>query len=89
MIYKWGNKAAAEGQKITVEVTTEEKEAVIARVCPVCKRLYSARPAISRLDNETEICQDCGTMEALQAAGIPEESQKEILAAIQERRAAE
>lgn len=85
MIYK-GNKAAAEGQKITVEVTTEEKEAVKARICPVCKRLYSEHPAISRLDNETEICPDCGTMEALQAAGIPEESQKEILAAINERR---
>lgn len=54
--------------------------------CPKCGREYSEHPAISRLDNETEICPDCGTMEALQAAGIPEESQKEILAAIEERR---
>lgn len=55
-------------------------------ICPKCGREYSERPALSRTDNRTEICPDCGTMEALQAAGIPEESQKEILAAIEERR---
>lgn len=56
-------------------------------ICPKCGREYSERPALSRTDSKTEICPDCGTMEALQAAGIPEESQKEILAAIHERRA--
>ena len=63
-----------------------KKEGENMRKCPKCGREYSEHPAISRLDNETEICPDCGTMEALQAAGIPEESQKEILAAIEERR---
>lgn len=36
------------------------------RVCPVCGREYSDYPAISRRDNVTEICPDCGVMEALE-----------------------
>ena len=33
--------------------------------CPKCKRTYRGEPALSRRDNETEICSDCGTSEAL------------------------
>lgn len=36
------------------------------RVCPVCKNTYIAYPAISRKDNETEICPICGLTEALE-----------------------
>ena len=33
--------------------------------CPICKRNYEAGThAISRVDNETEICSACGTNEA-------------------------
>ena len=35
------------------------------RKCPRCKRMYRGYPALSRRDNETEICSDCGTAEAL------------------------
>lgn len=35
------------------------------RVCPECGRSYSAYPAISRKDNSTEICPNCGLAEAL------------------------
>lgn len=35
------------------------------RKCPKCNRLYSDYPAISRRDNKTEICSECGTKEAL------------------------
>ena len=35
------------------------------RTCPVCGVKYSEYPAISRKDNKTEICQDCGQDEAL------------------------
>ena len=35
------------------------------RICPSCGREYSECPAISRKDNETLICADCGTKEAL------------------------
>ena len=39
------------------------------RVCPIGGRRYTARPALSRADNATDICPDCGMMEAL--ASIP------------------
>lgn len=37
------------------------------RICPVCGRPYDEYPALSRKDNKTEICPDCGTAEALEA----------------------
>lgn len=38
-----------------------------ARICPVCGRAYTEPPALSRRDNTTDICPDCGVMEALAA----------------------
>lgn len=35
-------------------------------ICPRCGKCYTDLPAISRTDNETEICPDCGTEEAMQ-----------------------
>jgi hypothetical protein len=35
------------------------------RVCPRCNVRYTEYPAISRRDNDTEICGYCGTEEAL------------------------
>lgn len=37
-----------------------------ARTCPRCGKLYTEPPAISRDDNETELCPMCGTTEALE-----------------------
>jgi len=37
------------------------------RVCPVCGKKYDGYPALSRKDNRTEICPDCGVVEALSA----------------------
>lgn len=34
-------------------------------VCPRCHKEYSSYPAISRKDNKTKICPDCGTQEAM------------------------
>lgn len=36
------------------------------RTCPKCGGEYTEHPALSRTDNETEICPDCGTREALE-----------------------
>lgn len=36
-----------------------------ARVCPVCGKTYTDYPALSRRDNKTEICPQCGINEAL------------------------
>lgn len=53
-----------------------------ARVCPKCGKTYTARPAISRFDNQMEICPLCGTREALDIAGVADETKTEIIAAI-------
>ena len=34
-------------------------------ICPLCHKEYSQYPAISRKDNKTKICPDCGIREAL------------------------
>jgi IS605 OrfB family transposase len=33
--------------------------------CPKCGKEFTEYPALSRVDNETEICPECGVMEAL------------------------
>ena len=48
-------------------------------ICPICGGEYSAPPALSRRDNKTRICPDCGTREALQAAGANEQTISAIL----------
>lgn len=53
--------------------------------CPVCGREYSEPSALSRTDNKTEICPECGIREALQAAGIDQEKQNEIIQMIREK----
>lgn len=35
--------------------------------CPICKKEIVGYPALSRVDNKTEICSNCGQIEALQA----------------------
>ena len=51
-------------------------------VCPKCGTVYHDRPAISREDNNTLICPDCGTREALMTLGIDPEEQEQIIQAI-------
>ena len=38
-----------------------------AKICPRCKNYIIGHPALSRVDNRTEICSDCGLLEALEA----------------------
>lgn len=40
------------------------------KVCPICKKEYSGYPALSRMDNKSEICPLCGIREALDASGV-------------------
>ena len=49
------------------------------RICPKCGQRYTEHPALSRVDNETLICPDCGTREALATLGIEEKEQEKIL----------
>lgn len=41
-------------------------EAFAVRICPTCNGILEGHPALSRRDNETEICNDCGVREALE-----------------------
>lgn len=56
--------------------------AIRAAVCPLCGKAYFDRPALSRLDNETLICPDCGTRQALQSIGVSAEEQEQIIETI-------
>ena len=49
------------------------------RVCPLCGQTYAEAPALSRTDNETLICPDCGTRQALESIGISAEEREKIL----------
>lgn len=49
------------------------------RICPKCNKPYSTPPALSRVDNETYICSDCGLMEALVDAGINDDDKTMII----------
>lgn len=54
-------------------------EEIMNRTCPVCGREYLEVPALSRIDNTTLICPDCGVREALNSIGVAEAEQEEIL----------
>ena len=54
-------------------------EGTMKRICPVCGREYHEAPALSRVDNTTLICPDCGVREALSSIGVGDAEQEEIL----------
>ena len=60
----------------------KDERTIQLKTCPRCGRLYSEVPALSRTDNETLICPDCGTREALAGLGIATAEQDEIVAII-------
>ena len=52
------------------------------RICPLCGQSYTGYPAVSRTDNETLICPDCGVRQALSDIGISEDEREKILSII-------
>jgi len=55
---------------------------LVTATCPRCGQIYCGIPAISREDNTTMICPDCGILEALQSIGVNTDEQLKILAII-------
>lgn len=53
------------------------------KICPKCGKEYTERPAISRLDN-SEICPECGALEALDAVGYNEEEKEKGMKLVRE-----
>ena len=56
------------------------------RICPLCGQTYTDPPALSRTDNETQICPDCGTRQALESIGVSTEEREKIISIIHQRR---
>ena len=57
-----------------------------AYICPRCGQTYYEPPGLSREDNQTLICPNCGTREALESIGVGRKEQEEILAIIRRQR---
>jgi len=47
--------------------------------CPKCGKDYDRLLALSRADNKTMICDECGVIEALKDAGFPQMIVKETV----------
>lgn len=60
----------------------KETNRIPVSICPYCGKMYHDRPALSRKDNKTLICPDCGTREALESLGVDAEEQEQILETI-------
>lgn len=58
------------------------QQSVLVAGLPDCERCYHGVPALSRTDNETLICPDCGTRQALQSIGVDAEEQEKIIETI-------
>lgn len=57
-------------------------EKMESRICPVCGKEFREYPALSRKDNKTLICPDCGVREALEGIGVSQEEQEKIIGII-------
>ena len=60
---KWEN-----GSTLGLVVGVDEFEIIEQqeKICPKCGNCIQGHPALSRADNKTEICSNCGTLEALE-----------------------
>lgn len=54
------------------------------KFCPKCGQGYTHPSALSREDNETLICPDCGIRESLETIGVPVDEQEKIIETIHE-----
>lgn len=51
----------------------------ISGICPICNTAYTGIPAVSRTDNMTLICPDCGTRQALESIGTESKEIEKII----------
>ena len=47
------------------------------RICPICGIKYTREPSISRVDNATPICPDCGIRQALCTIGVSDRREQD------------
>jgi predicted RNA-binding Zn-ribbon protein involved in translation (DUF1610 family) len=68
-----------------LNISLEKTGMTETKVCPICGKAYTGHPALSRKDDNTPICPDCGTRESLEAIGISPEEQEKVLEIIHEK----
>ena len=71
--------------KTVEQIARMKEQTIVEKACPKCGQIFTERPAVSRVDNVTLICPDCGTREALASLGVEPEEQNEILDIIHEK----
>lgn len=54
----------------------------LSKICSRCGKSYKGYPVISRVDNQTPICPECGTREALENLGLPPNEIERIISKI-------
>ena len=59
-----------------------KEESQTKQTCPLCGSIYFDTPALSRADNKTAICPDCGIRQSLDSIGVAKEEQDDILQTI-------
>ncbi len=55
----------------------EEEVLRATGVCPICGKEYHGHPAVSRVDNRTLICRECGQRQALESIGVYERAEQD------------
>ena len=53
-------------EKIEIKTSRKTKEEYKNKICPKCNKKIIGYPALSRADNKTWICSNCGTKEAIE-----------------------
>lgn len=48
-------------------------------ICPLCGKAYAEPPALSRTDNKTFICPECGQRQALVVIGITNRKEQDAI----------
>ena len=49
----------------------------LGKHCPICDKDYFGYSAVSRTDNETPICKECGIRQALESVGVTEKTDQD------------
>ena len=74
IIGRWDN-----GEEMFLYSELDEVQVLEQKICPKCGKTYEGHSALSRIDNETEICPACGHREALEAYGLSKERIDDII----------
>ena len=57
----------------------------VEKVCPICGQAYTSEPALSRTDNKTLICPECGQRQALESIGIMDQAEQDHIIEVSRR----